>query len=111
MQKTLNGLKFKVLNNNLYNGIYFITETFDKFISTKINGNSVDFGLSEIEIVAENKQDFFNIGKTINFFNDTESTILKTNVIKRSIKNMQNIVNIKTSLAEKSINFYNYGEI
>ena len=87
--------------------LHKIIDIFDKFVSINVDGRVVDFGRSEVEIVAENIKDQFEVGQNMTFASKNYNGIMRQVELKKIIKELN--WPIKKNLALKCLNFYIWG--
>jgi hypothetical protein len=85
--------------------IFKIVEIQGKRITLDVNGRNVDFGFSEVQIVAPSKSDMFNLGRKLMQI-QTYGFVMRDNDINEAFKTIN--LPIKKSLAVKSISDFIY---
>lgn len=83
--------------------IFEIIEIQGKRVTLNINGRSVDFGFSEVQIVAPRKSDLFNLGRCLMNL-QTFGFCMRNEDIKKAINTIN--LPIKNTLANKA--FYEF---
>ena len=85
--------------------VFNIVEIKGKRVTIEINGRNVDFGFSEVQIVAPRKTDLFNLGKELMTI-QTFGFCMRDLDIKKAVNTI--VLPITKKLAEKSIHNFIY---
>lgn len=85
--------------------IFNIVETQGKRVTLDINGRNVDFGFSEVQIIAPSKTDLFNLGRELSYLTTTDF-FMRNSDIQKAINTID--LPIKSILAKQAINEFIY---
>ena len=85
--------------------VFNVIEIEGKRVTVEINRRKVDFGFSEVQIVAPQKTDLFNLGKELMNI-QTFGFCMRDIDIKKAVKTI--VLPITNKLAEKSIHNFIY---
>ncbi len=85
--------------------IFKIVEIQGRRITLDVNGRNVDFGFSEVQIVAPSRSDLFNLGRELMNI-QTYGFVMRDKDITEALKTIS--LPIKKSLATKSISNFIY---
>ncbi len=57
-------MRAKIINkeNEYYGQNFIVSKVFDKFVALRVNGKIVDFGKSEIKIIAKTEKELYILG-------------------------------------------------
>lgn len=103
-------MKAKIINKENENcgRVCDVIEIFDKFICLEIEGKKIDYGFSEIEIIAKTDKEKYELGKTLVRFKANNNAefkgFMRQSEIAKFVKNISFPAPIKNM--SSAINFY-----
>ena len=87
--------------------VFNVVEIFDRFMTLDVNGKKVDFGKSEVELVAPTGPDMFSLGKNLSITFGKGLTLLRQCDVNILCNRMT--WPVKKTVASKCINAYVWG--